>query len=429
MKTNFVTLIAAIFCFAITGLAHSKNSSIELFELTNSKSSAPNTQLYFNIRINNLLRKVSVGDTLSIPIPGEAPIDFDVARISKTRLGNITIAGRDNSNNDLLLTVGAKLVFGHISGANMRYAISYIPATGQVLVNQRAPELTPFDLGEDGKIPPHFLDGKTIRSRPKIGKLQLSKAKSQAKTMSEITLLAIYSPEFATGFGDPLARINQMIAFTNASFSRSGIFIRLKLARAQQLNFPNGSGNGTLLDQVTNGAGAFSGIPALRDKVGADMVTVLRFLPQNFGSGIAWVNGDNDRFAFSVNQFSPVGFDSVFAHEIGHNLGSGHERASVNPSASGPCSFNLTGFSCGHGNQAAGWGTVMSRLNSGRVNHVFSNPALTCVGQPCGIPQGQSGAADNNASFNFARTLVENFREDPKNGSLPATIFILLNED
>lgn len=140
-------------------------------------------------------------------------------------------------------------------------------------------------------------------------------------------------------------------------------------------------------------------------------MAVLPFLSGGSVSGIAWVNGDLEQYAYSVTQFAVWGSDSVFAHELGHNLGSGHERISANLSQSSPCSGGYTGYSCGHGNGSEG--TIMSYLIDAAWNSVYSNPDLDCSGEPCGIPSVQSNSADNRTSFNITGPLIESFRVDP----------------
>ena len=186
------------------------------------------------------------------------------------------------------------------------------------------------------------------------------------------------------------------------------------LAHSRQISFNNSANIGTLLDQVTNGTNAFSRVPALRNQYYADMVAVLPFSTGGSVAGIAWVNGDRERYAYSVSQFAVWGSDSVFAHELGHNLGSGHERRSANPTQSSPCSGGYTGYSCGHGNGSEG--TIMSYLNDAAWNSVFSNPDLDCNGEPCGIAKGKSNAADNKTSFNITGPLIEAFRVDTTTG-------------
>jgi hypothetical protein len=206
-----------------------------------------------------------------------------------------------------------------------------------------------------------------------------------------------------------------MIAFTNDAYVRSGINIELKLAHARQVNFNNAENPGTLLSQSRQGTGSFSNVHAIRDQYYADMVAVLPFKSSGGISGIAYVNGNNQAVAYSVSQFAVWGSDSLFAHEIGHNLGSGHERISANSSQPSPCTGGYTGYACGHGNGSGKQGTIMSYLNDRAWGFVFSNPQLDCNGEPCGIANGQTNAADNKTSFNITGPLIEVFRVDNSN--------------
>ena len=419
LKNLSLTLVLVIsgcwFCQAVSAQERTTN----LFEYMQAKSAQPEPQLFKRIELNEQLRAAAVQDELSMDLPDGRSLTLKVIGTQNLPGGDKIVRASDAAGNSLVITIGQQAAFGSLYGKGMRYHIGYKPGQGMYIVDQTSKQIPAMDLGDDALIPPN-----AQRLQQLLPDLQLSTTVS-GETV--IRILILYSPEFAAGFGSAQTKINQTIAFTNESFSRSNIGIKLRLARATQLNFNNASSNSALLSQVTDGTGAFSGVPQLRDSVGADLVAVLRYLPVNFGSGLAWLNGDDPDFAFSVTQFSPVGFDSVFAHEIGHNLGSGHERSSANPGASSPCGFNFTGFSCGHGISAAGWGTIMSRLNSAVVNHVYSNPNLNCLGSPCGIPQGQANAADNMTSFNISKSLVANFRDDPPSAT-PAIIPLLLDE-
>ena len=109
--------------------------------------------------------------------------------------------------------------------------------------------------------------------------------------------------------------------------------------------------------------------------------------------------------------------DIVFAHEIGHNLGSNHQRAELLlPENSGisPCTGGFTGFSCGHSlneNGSTLWSTIMaSGRNINRMN-IFSNLTLDCEGAPCGVASGEL-AADNLTSFNFTRIATSQYRDE-----------------
>jgi len=391
------------------------------------------------------IRTLSGGDTITIPM--ESPTLFTVSENTRKSDASHLIRATSSSGARLLISADKVASYGSITGGGVNYTISTDNQLGMILVNQNHQDFPEIDLSNDALVPPNKRsDLPGIEQMAPEQKVQLEQLmrrsidstspRNKTNGTSNISMLIIYSREFGEGFASPTVRINDLLSFTNQSLSDSNIRINFTLARAQQLNFNNSLSTGSVLQQVTNGTGAFSGVAALRNQVGADMVAVLSFSPGSSANGVAWVNGDNPNFAFSATRLSPGCCNSVFAHELGHNMGSGHERASVNSSASDPCSnFNFTGFSCGHGNASRNWGTIMSRLNRRNAGNVFSNPlSSNCRGEPCGIPQGQAGAADNTRSFNIARLLVANFRVDPNTpsgdtGALPSIYSLLLDQN
>ena len=376
------------------------------------------------IKIDRNLSELKVHDTLSITLLNDSSLNFSVSKVTNHDNGVSTIVATNNDD-ELLLSVDGNAVYGSISGKNHRYSISSdtdiddkSTNTQLLFTDQNHEQFPDIDLSDDALIPPDLDPKKSgLEQMNIVEKRQLLTAEKANQPRSNIRMLILYSREFAQGFSSPAARINQLLNFTNSSLQRSNIDIQFTLAHSRQVGFDNSTNTNTLLQQVTNARGSFSNVEQLRDQFGADMVAVLSFQPGSSANGVAWVNGSSARFAFSSTRLSPRCCDSVFAHELGHNLGSGHERSSVNSSSGDPCgSFNFTGYSCGHGNRnnpRGSWGTIMSRLNSRIVNNVFSNPNQTCLGEPCGIPEGRAGAADNFSSFNMSRLLVANFRPDP----------------
>lgn len=380
------------------------------------------------IELNPRIANTSVGKQINFALPNHGTLAFKVDSVKEAYQGSKVVSASSTNGVSLLLTMDEKASFGSIRGEGINYSISHSSELGQVLVDQNNESFPNIDLSNDDKIPPGM-----SADEPGYIQMGLSAKVNEplaAKRNSIVTIMVLYSNEFANGFASPSARINQLIEFTNQAYIRSGINIQLKLAHAQALSFNNGTNIGTLLNQITNGSGSFSGVESLRNKYGADMVALLPFRSGGGSSGVAWVNGGSQRFSYSVTQLSPNCCDSVFAHELGHNLGSGHERVSANPNQGSPCNFNFVDHACGHGNASRNWGTIMSYLNSGRVNHVFSNPGLSCLGEPCGIREGQTNEADNNSAFNITGPLVAAFRADtpftPPDPSSPASRSVMI---
>ena len=386
-----------------------------LFSYTDAKLNAdtkqgqPTSDVQWDILLSEGAKNLVVGDRLQIPLPNGSVAQVTITARQRAGAGNLNLLGEFGEQGSLVLTIGKTAVYGNISNANMRYAISQIDASTLRLIDtHKAGE---FDLDNDFRLPVKTkIPGQSsdIKTQPSMEQL-----KQLAETTAGVTIidfLAVYSPEFRAVFPSPTTKIEQLLSFTNDALTRSGVLIQLRLVAARELDFNNAASLDTNLNAATNGTGAFTSLPAIRDSVGADMVGVLHGNPGFSASGIAWVNGDSPDFAFSATRLSPGCCDSVFAHEIGHNLGSGHEHAAVNPGAGNPCTGFFLPYACGHGAADRSWGTVMSRLNDEAIGFRFSNLDFDCLGDRCGVPEGQSNPADNRRAFNMSRLLIRDFR-------------------
>ena len=411
-RIYFYLPVLIMFCFTFNADAQTN----ELFQYVpssmakQSQSRALNKKAVYPIQVNHSVSALSIGDRIDLPLLNGGTLAMNIDKKMTQPNGDVQFIGDIEGHGLAVITFGKDSVFANFSNRKHNYGIGLDENRQPFLIDHNASTNT-VDLGHDMRFP----EGVPFKI-PNAFTTKQNAVKATANNKSIVSLLILYSPQFATGFVNPLTRINQMIAFTNAANDRSGVNIEFRLAHSQQVPFDNNANIGTLLDQVTNGTNAFSGVPALRNQYFADLVAVLPFSSGGSVSGIAWVNGNREEYAYSVTQFAVWGSDSVFAHELGHNLGSGHERRSANPSQPSPCSGGFTGYSCGHGNGSEG--TIMSYLNDAAWNSVFSNPDLECNGEPCGVARGQSNSADNKTSFNITGPLIEAFRVDTTDGDI-----------
>jgi len=227
---------------------------------------------------------------------------------------------------------------------------------------------------------------------------------------TRIDVLVLYTDGYVTARGSDAAaqsRIQYFIALSNQAYKDSNVPITLRLVGTRKLS---GVGDTTSspseLSRVTAGYGAYADVAGLRKTYGADLVSVMRpfSLKQGGMCGVAWVSGYGGTpvawygsYAFSVISDGIDGSyycaDHTFTHELGHNMGSMHDRATVKAQGGGTGAYP---YAFGYG--ASGkFGTIMSYIQP-RVGK-FSNPDIrTCNGNSaCGVALSDAANSANNA--------------------------------
>ena len=151
-------------------------------------------------------------------------------------------------------------------------------------------------------------------------------------TAEVIDVMVLYTSLAAANAGGQAGianLINLGVSETNTSYANSGINQRLRLARAAQVPYTEVSSFSTNLTNLRNGAGALSGVAALRDTQHADLVTMLVHPPAPDACGIAFlmtsVTNAFASSAFSVTDTACVRPSYTFAHELGNNMGARHD--------------------------------------------------------------------------------------------------------
>ena len=237
-------------------------------------------------------------------------------------------------------------------------------------------------------------------------------ATAASGSQATIDLLVLYSK----GLAQADTRVNYLTALANQAFLDSKIYARIRVVHAQAVDYPEASDNSQALSDLSDGKAPFGEVPALREKYGADLVTLIRPLHASAqkGCGVAWVNGSNG------SELSPDGSYSVvsdgddrdgalvycgvqtLAHELGHNLGNVHDRPFSNAAGAFPYSYawGVEGV----------FGTIMSYRQP--AVPLFATPLLgdACRRQPCGYAEGDPNASDNARTINQTAPVVAGFR-------------------
>ena len=265
----------------------------------------------------------------------------------------------------------------------------------------------------------------------------------------QIDLMVLYTPLAANHAGGQAGitnLINLGVSDTNTAFANSGVGTSVRLVHAAQIAYVEPANFATTLTELQAGVGAFSGVAALRNQFGADMVKLLVHPPTASACGIGFL------MAQVSNAFAPAAYtvtdtlcvpQFTFAHELGHNMGARHDwyvdagttpfpyaHGYVNP-AEGQrwrtiMAYNdvcaAQGFNCF---RVPYWSTpertYVTGCNSGSFNCgllQYWYRAGSPVGVPSGVPSCQPGTPFSvNCEANVARALnntintVANFRQ------------------
>jgi len=222
-----------------------------------------------------------------------------------------------------------------------------------------------------------------------------------------IDLLALYTPAAANAAGgaDQLqAQIQRDVADTNEAFGNSRIYINLRLVDTAQVSFSESNDLNTDLTWLRNNSGA------LRDNAGTDLVAmyVAPANPNYGGLSKTMVNpadptNAQDK-AFSVVVVPQQGGVSLgLAHEIGHDLGAGHDAQT---GGNGAFSYSHGyRFSDGHG---AVYRTIMAYAPGTPIRYFSSaDPGVNYLGLPVG-----NANADNARTLNQTAPIVAAYRPE-----------------
>jgi hypothetical protein len=255
------------------------------------------------------------------------------------------------------------------------------------------------------------------------GEATLGKDMVAADDGSIIDVLVVYTPAAQAAAGGQTqieTEIELAITLTNQGYANSGVIQRVRLVRKEPISYTERTTctaadafNCALGDVSGTTDPYMSGVHALRNTYAADMVSL--WIDETTYCGLAWLM-TTESSSFESSAFSVVTprngcatSNYSFAHELGHNLGSHHDRANAG-TCQGVLCQGVKPYSYGY--CGPGFRTVMTYFAgscSPRVNY-WSNPAVTYNGLPTGILSSLSNSADNRQSLNDTRVTASNWR-------------------
>jgi hypothetical protein len=388
--------------------------------------------------------------SLRITTPAGETLDFVYERHEEHPSGDWTWVGRlerGSAADEVVLTFGDRAAFGTIAQPGKEPLRLTVRDGAAWLIETDASRVADIrnratqPKGPDYLVPPSGVSSReadTSASGPAMASAP-STAAATSSSGPVIDLVLGYTPGFATMYGgqsQAVTRLNNMVAITNEAYANSQIAGRVRLVHTLQVSYADNTNNGDALEKLTgykSGTGwvktdpAFSALRAARDQYGADLVSLVRKFndPENDGCGIAWMIGGggsrvdtgDEPFGYSVvSDGEDQGTDGktyfcrheTLAHEIGHNLGSQHDKATA--TKDGKVSQGAYSYSFGYKTDSANGNfyTVMAYGDSGQTRYrVFSNPRTTfCGGRACGV----SDQSDNARSQEQTMPTIASFR-------------------
>lgn len=325
---------------------------------------------------------------LALPLPGGDTAAFMITRERETA-GIRTYSGSSGGNRLLLTTDGTR-AYGYALVDSRHYSIDTVRGTVVVADSAAVPRPEHISWGSlDDAVADPRLTAELLRRAAANRRDAGPDALDDADTPTIVDIAMFYEQAIADTEGPqaPHTRAQAAIDFTNEAIGMHGLSLELRLVYVGP--FP-GEVNYDPLAQ-------FAGdeiVSSTAESYGADLRHLMFYRKGEPYCGTAVLFGDVGISGADCD------LSEVVAHELGHNFNLNHDRAHA--WADPDSTYYNFGYVCG------GMGTLMA-YHWPHVPH-YSSPLLSNGGEPCGVPEGLPGAADNARVLNEMRLDVAAFR-------------------